>query len=113
MGPAPLMVLTLTVGGLAMAGLEAATRGRHRLAGTGLFVALATVGSAAVGAGMGAVRVLQLMGSAELLASPEKYREIFAVGMMEALSNLPYAIALALVQAFVWAVVLRREKVRS
>jgi hypothetical protein len=33
--------------------------------------------------------------------------------MMEALSNLPYAIALALVQAFVWAVVLRREKVRS
>ncbi|HEY3445621.1 MAG TPA: hypothetical protein VGK67_04610 [Myxococcales bacterium] len=61
MGPVFILAVVLAAGGVGMAVLEAATRGRHSLLGMGLFVALATLVIGARGGIVGVISVMKVL----------------------------------------------------
>lgn len=110
MGFAGLGTLFFLVPGLVIGAVEWQTRGRYHLMALGLCVAALTLGQSLIGTVLGLGRVYTAMSKPEVLADAAKFREYDAIGHYEALGNIPFGLAMTLLQLAVLAVAAYRAR---
>ncbi len=111
MGAAAYFTLLFFVTGLTVGAVEWQTQGRHHLLGLAAGMTALTAGSAYIGAIVGMLHVNRALTRPEILADADKFRQLSALGYVEAMGNVPYGLTLALVQAMVLAFAWRRATV--
>lgn len=108
MGIAGPFALVLFFAGIALGGLEWATAGRHHLLPIASALAAATALSGVAGAFVGLLNVYKALGRDDVVGDSLKFRALASMGHYEALGNIPFALALSLLQVMVLAMAWRR-----